>query len=327
MPLILGVVLLVTLGTFMLTQDTFQQFPIVTKDVIQHEAYRAMESGLDEYLYEVNANGDFAACNATFVTGGSSTTSTLTSSSSVCSSLSFGTWTSVPGTTSTAGPPAFFLIDNPSINTATGLLSIDIVGAAGYTNDYDYQTAVITLQPLNSFLLDVLWMNYDQEDPQVVQQYFGSDPTCKYYWASPNPNSLNSNCVNLEFAPTDSLTGNLFVNDSIWVCDSPTFQNVKTADTSQKWIQDCSGTPTYTSWVDNQPTEPIPTDNTTLEDLAQNNGCYYEGPTTITLMGTTMDVTSYGTPAGKPVGYGTGSVSNDSLNDPDNTANVCMPTS
>ena len=50
----------------MLAQDTFQQYPIVTKDVVEHEAYRAMQSGVDEYLYKVNANADFAACNAKF---------------------------------------------------------------------------------------------------------------------------------------------------------------------------------------------------------------------------------------------------------------------
>ena len=47
-------------------QNTFQQFPIVTQDVVQHEAYRAMQSGLDEYQYAVNANADFAACSARF---------------------------------------------------------------------------------------------------------------------------------------------------------------------------------------------------------------------------------------------------------------------
>ncbi len=241
MPLILGIVLLVSLGTVMLTQDTFQQFPIVTKDVIEHQAYRAMESGLDEYLYEVNNNADFAACNATFVTGGTTTTSTLTSASSVCSGLSFGSWTTVPGSSSTNGPPAFFLIDNPSINTSTGVLSIDIAGAAGYSNDYNYQTAVVTLQPLNSFLLNVLWMNYDQMDPSVVDQYQGNDPTCDYYWA-PTPDGLANNCVAIEFVAADTLTGNLFVNDSVFVCGSANFQNVQTDDPDQNYVQLCSAT-------------------------------------------------------------------------------------
>ena len=73
-------------GTVVLVQNTFQQFPIVTKDVVQHEAYRAMVSGLDEYQYAVNANANFAACSAKFVNGAGTTigNSTLTGASSVC---------------------------------------------------------------------------------------------------------------------------------------------------------------------------------------------------------------------------------------------------
>jgi hypothetical protein len=396
MPLVLGIILLLSLGTFMLTQDTFQQFPIVTKDVIEHEAYRAMESGLNEYLYAVNADADFAACNATFVTGGSSTASTLTSASSVCAGLSFGTWTAVPGSSSTNGPPAYFLIDNPSINTTTGLLSIDIVGSAGYTNDYNYQTAVVTLQPLNSFLLNVLWINYDQVDPTVVEQYNGHDPTCGYYYDV----GLEANCESIEFVAADTLTGNLFLNDSVFVCGSPNFQTVETADDTQDYVDLCassltsslhsgtnytslsvnaigfsvstgdsilltsgthtqtvtasaneasgsttiavnsftanysyptsgggtsvSDTPTVTgTWTDDVTAEPLPADDASLVQVAKTGGCYYEGPTTIVLTGTTMNVTSYGTPTGLPSGA-TGGSSNDSLNDPANTANVCI---
>ncbi len=85
MPLILGIILVLSLGTVVLVQNTFQQFPIVSQDVVQHEAYRAMQSGLDEYQYAVNANADFAACSARFDTSGTFTSSSLTSSSSVCS--------------------------------------------------------------------------------------------------------------------------------------------------------------------------------------------------------------------------------------------------
>src|SRR5450631_3642379 len=118
MPLVLGIILVLTLGTVVLVQNTFQQFPVVTRDVIHHEAYRAMVSGLDEYEYAVNANTNFAACSAKFVNGSGTTigNSTLTSASSVCAGLSFGTWISVPGSGAANGPPAWFLVDNPVIN-------------------------------------------------------------------------------------------------------------------------------------------------------------------------------------------------------------------
>jgi hypothetical protein len=247
MPLVLGIILVLTLGTVVLVQNTFQQFPIVAKDVVQHQAYRAMQSGLDEYEYAVNANADFAACSATFVNaaGTSLGTSSLTSASSVCSALSFGTWISVPGSGSANGPPAWFLIDNPVINISTGNLSVNIIGAAGYKNNYNYQSALVTLQPLNGFLLNVLWMNYDQTDPAVVAQYGGGTCTPAYYW-TPNPNALGRNCQSVDFISADALTGNLFVNDTIFVCGSPSFLNVETADPSEDWYEDgggCSGTP------------------------------------------------------------------------------------
>ena len=76
--------------------------------------------------------------------------------------------------------------------------------------------------------------------------------------------------------------------------------------------------------ADNVAEEVIPTDNSSLVDEAQLNGCDYQGPTTIVLNGTTMKVKSPGTPTGKPTGAPGSSPSNDSLNDAANT-NVCMP--
>lgn len=331
MPLVLGIILVLTLGTVVLVQNTFQQFPIVTKDVIQHQAYRAMVSGLDEYQYAVNANANFAACSAKFVNGSGTTigNSTLTGASSVCSALTFGTWNSVPGSGAANGPPAWFLIDNPVINTATGNLSIDVVGAAGYPNSYNYQTALVTLKPLNGFLLNVLWINYDQIDPAVVNQYGNNGtPTCDYYWNGPN--SLGNNCQIVDFISADSLTGNLFVNDTIFVCGSPKFQNIQTADPTKMYLegQGCSGTPSISgTQADNVGVQPIPTDNSALATQAASNGCLYEGPTTIVVNGSNMTVTSPDTPTGTPAGAPGTSMSNDALNAAANTANVCLPVS
>ena len=419
MPLVLGIILVLTLGTVVLVQNTFQQFPIVTQDVVQHEAYRAMQSGLNEYQYAVNANADFAACSARFVNaaGTSVGTSSLTSSATVCSALSFGTWISVPGSGAANGPPGWFLIDDPVINVSNGTLSVHIIGAAGFKNDLNYQTAVVTMQPLNGFLLNVLWLNYDQIDPAVVAQYGGGtcqtvptvNGTYQYYW-TPNPNALQPNCESLDFITADTLTGNLYVNDTVFVCGSPTFLNVETADPTEDWYEDgggCSGYPTgdttltsalangsaYTqlsvqsigqavavgdtltigvgsttqtvkvsqaaalhattvkvssfvanaayatgspvndnatgTWQSGVPIEPVPTDNSTLDNDASTNGCVYQGPTTITVNGSanTMTVNSPGTPSGKPTGAPGTSVSNDPLNAAANTTNVCVPAS
>ena len=328
MAIILGVLLTLSLGTALMVQSSFEEFPLVTGDVLQHAAYRAMEAGLDEYLYAVNANPDFVACSAKFYTNAGTLvgTSPLTAASPICSALSFGSWISIPGEASANGPPSWFLLSTPSINTSNGYLSFDVVGAAGFAPRYYYQSAVVTLDPTNSFLLNVSWVNYNQVDPAVVAQYnHVTAPTCTYYWAGTPSDTLGSGCEDIEYANADALTGNVFANDSIWVCGSPTFQNVQTADTKQNNVQACSGSPTSTSWTSGVAVQPIPTDNTTLNTDAKYNGCLYEGPTTFLLDGTSMGVYSPNTPTGPPTGAPGTSVSNDALNDPANTANVCMP--
>ena len=127
-----------------LVQNTFQQYPIVTKDVVQHEAYRAMLAGVDEYLYSVNSNANFAVLlrqvlhrrrDTGRVRPGSFSSSTL------CSGITFNTWVSVPGTSSVNGPPMWFYLGTPNVNTSTGNLTMSVVGSAGYPGTYNYQTA------------------------------------------------------------------------------------------------------------------------------------------------------------------------------------------
>ncbi len=414
MPLVLGICLVLTLGSMVLVQNTFQQYPIVTKDVVQHEAYRAMLAGVDEYLYSVNTNANFASCYAKYYNSGGTLVGSAPnsfSSSSLCSGIAFNTWVSVPGTASVNGPPMWFYLGTPNVNTKTGNLTMSVIGSAGYPNTYNYQTAQLVLQPLNSFLLNVLWMDKNQLDPAVLG--FPSGDTCPYYWTSGSLASYSNGtyqCTNVDFATADSLTGNLYTNDTIFVCGSPTFLNAQTADPNEDWLNygsSCSGTTpvgdavlssgltkntayttlsvqalpaamatgdtlvigygsttqtvtvaspgaaksatsvpvtsftanaTYASgtqlndnatgtWVSGAPIQPIPTDDSVLDAGATSGGCLYEGPTTITLNGTTMNVTSPNTPTGKPSGAPNTSVSNDSLNAAANTTNVCMPSS
>ncbi len=118
------------------------------------------------------------------------------------------------------------------------------------------------------------------------------------------------------------------MNDTIFVCGSPSFQNLQTADPTEMWVEDngCSGSPTVSGTkADNVGVQPIPTDNSSLATQAAANGCLYEGPTTIVINGSNMTVTSPDTPTGKPTGAPGTSTSNDALNDAANTANVCLP--
>ncbi len=321
MVIVMSVVLVLTLGSAFMVQDTFQQFPIVTQDTVVHEAYRAMEAGLNEYLYQSNVNANFVVCNANIdnAAGALVTVSPLQYPAGICSQMAFGTWVSVPGTASTNGPPSWFLLGDPTINDSTGVTSVDVVGAAGYPNDYNFQTAVLTLKPLNNFLLNVLWTDYDQIDPQVIDP--GSPPHCPYNWVTP----VASPCINVTFASTDAVHGNLYTNDSIWVCDAPTFGNVVTADPNEYYIQTCGGAgPSTATWTkDYNPPNKMPTDLSKVQVTAVLGGCEFQGPTPLQLNGTTMTVTSPNTPTGVATG-GSSPPSNDALDDAADT-NQCMP--
>jgi len=313
LALVSGVMLILILGSVILVQDVGQQSPLVESDLIQHQAYRALQAGLDEYLYKANVNADYIICNSSNQTTG------------FCPGLAFGQWIPVQGTGSSNGPPSWFYFANPQLNYSTGIVSMTVEGAAGFPRAYSYQSATVALQPLNNFLLDVLWINYNQTDPAVVSPQ--NPPTCGYYWQV----GIENGCQKVDFISADVLTGNLYVNDSIFTCGSPTFDTVRTADPNEDYVNDnssCggSGTPSATSKTDGVPLEAIPTDDSQLASVAQQNGCLYEGPTSIVLTGTTMQITSPDTPTGKPPGAPNGSPSNDALNQAGNTS-VCMPAS
>jgi hypothetical protein len=311
LALVSGVMLILILGSALLVQNVGQQTPLVEGDLIQHQAYRALQAGLDEYLYKANVNADYIICNS------------ANQSTGFCPGLAFGQWISVQGTTSSNGPPSWFYFANPQLNYTSGIVTMTVEGAAGFPNDYSYQSATVALQPLNDFLLDVLWINYDQTDPAVISPT--NPPTCGYYWQV----GLEHGCQEVDFITGDALTGNLYVNDSIFTCGSPSFDTVRTADPDEDYVNNdssCggSGTPTATSKTDGVPLESIPSDDSQLASVAEQNGCLYEGPTSIVLTGTTMQITSPDTPTGKPSGAPSGSPSNDSLNQAGDTS-VCMP--
>jgi hypothetical protein len=303
LALVLGIVVILTLGGTILVQNFEQQSPIVETDLIQHQAYRAVQAGIDEYLYKSNVNSDYIICNSAVQGTG------------FCPGLTFAQWIPVQGASSNNGPPSWFYFSDPQLNYSTGTVSMTVEGASGYRGDYSYQTATITLQPLNNFLLNVLWINYNQIDPAVLNA--NNPPTCGYNWQV----GIENGCSDVDFVNGDNLDGNLYVNDSIFTCGSPQFETVHTADPNEQFVKDCGGTPDVTgSEGYGSAVENIPQDDSQLAVVAQEDGCLYEGPTTIVLSGTTMSVDSPDTPTGAPSGAPNGSASNDSINQAGNTS-------
>ena len=328
--IVLGLIGLLTEGAAALAQNAVQHQTMIAADTLQHESFQALQAGIDEYLSAANTNPDFIVCDHANQTSGF-----------CANALQFDTWTPVPGVSPTDGPPAWYWLSDPSIDYTTGTVSLTVMGASGYPNDYRYDEGNVSLTAKNDFLLNVLWIDYNQVDPVVVQQVdqLNSPPTCELYWASSTSpqTDANNGCIPVEFITGDTLDGNVWIKDAIFVCGSPTFQAVHTMDPSLPSGEFTVPAPGCNLPSDQQnqpvindkaastagaatPSESIPATNATLAQVARTGGCLFQGPTEITLQGTTMTVTSPDTPAAS-----SGATGGDGLDSASNP-NQCLPT-
>jgi hypothetical protein len=286
--------------------------PIVTQASVQRYAYRALASGLNAYTSAINADPYLAACNANTNPGAAN-------AQVQCASISYQKWSQVPGTDTGNGVvPEYYKFDNPEpiIDPTTGTLTyleVQVVGSAGFGGSRDvYYSTVAKFTPANGFLDNVWWTNFEST---------GNPAQCTYYW---NGYTVPNNCTPVFFDSYDNITGPIFSNDSIYVDGGPDFGNygVTTADPKCLFVDPGNGNQgkvpspagsntncaltasqqgvTYSAanssfGADNY--EPIPTDNSELGNYAKQGGCYYTGPTTITLSAAGMVVKSPGTSA------------------------------
>jgi hypothetical protein len=314
--MVIGLVLLMTAIGGVMVSTISNNDPILTQASIQRYAYRALASGINTYTSAINADPFLAACNSGTNVGASGATAS-------CAGISYQTWSVVPGTDNGNGViPEYYKFDNPYavVNSTTNALSyldVQIVGAAGFGNNIAYYSTVAKFTPANGFLNNVWWSNYESYNQQSDSNP-GSVSTasgCKYWYSTNYANA--GSCTPVYFANTDSITGPVFTNDSIFVDSGPSFginYPVTTADPnclfvdpldghgtsstcSQAKTSDVGTYATSTSSNSASNLEPIPTDNSELGSFAKQGGCYYEGPTTVTLMGNEMTVLSPGTSA------------------------------
>jgi len=334
--IVLGIIMLLMLGTLAMSQNVVQHFPILEQDLVGHEAYRAMQSGIDEYLYEANANPNYVMCNdADVYTGYPSVnpntwvnTGYANLNAGLCSGLNLTAWTKVADVSTTGDVSAWFTYGTPAIydcnvpahcTSNTTWEQIQVVGYATSEHQSSFQQATILIQPKNNFLLSLWWLNYDQSDPSTLT----GDPGCNWYWAGSPPgtpaNSLVAGCQAIDLITGETITGNMWVNDNVFICGSPTING--TIYTVGGLIADPGGGCTQgvpaADWVKETQTETAPTDDAVLGSVAQQSGCLYEGPTEIDLLSTGgYDVYSPDTPT---------SGTTDSLNASTNTSSVCVP--
>jgi hypothetical protein len=312
--LVIGLILLISLSAGTLAATAMQHDPLVSNDVIQHLAYRALQSGIDSYLSTVNANPNLINCNSE----NTSSTSTSCPSSEL---PALNSWETVTGNSSNPVTEHFMWTNPaPCFNTAcsapgsTAGQTLDYVeelvyGAAQIGTHVSFQSSDVYLTPENGFLTHVFWSNYESEVPAS-----GAAQDCTYDWNNnyegpdtTNPNNYNSaNCPAVFFAPADSLYGPVYSNDSFYVDGDPNFgsaadkSTVTTHDPNCLFVDPfstpatgsastCSGATAYVGIYnaatssDNAQYEPLPSTDTQLEGIAAQDGCVYSGPTEITL--------------------------------------------
>jgi hypothetical protein len=304
--LVIAFTVMLTIFGGVMVQSIVNNAPIITQASIQRYAYRAMASGLNAYQSAVNADPYLAACNsATNFPNGAD-------ANSQCAGLSYQTWSQVPGTDVGNGViPEYYKFDNPQqvedpTTKAITYLEVQIVGAAGFPGKNVFYSTIAKFTPQNGFLNAVWWSNYESFDPNAG----GSASNCDYFYnqgRSISGGTVGTTpCVPVEFANGDQLFGPVYTNDSIYISQSgglPSFTGtVNTADkdclfvdyssVSTSDLPGCNqflstgGNPvSYTvagSGFGHAP-EPLPTTNAKLAATAMQGGCYYKGPTTVTL--------------------------------------------
>lgn len=307
MLMVMGVLALMAGGDVVLVNDSTQTSPLVGNDFVAHDAYRALESGLNAYLSAVNANPNLAECN-------SSSTSTL------CTGVVYEKWSDVPTTdTGTGALPEHYLFTNPQYVFSTGTdpalqyMQEEVWGAAGSGGAQVYESSIATFLPENGFLQNLYWTKFN------AFSQTGNYSACRDDWAGGAYTGPGGACSPVYFGENDVVNGPVFTDDSIYVSgtstQSPTFDDkVQTADpdclfvgvlTGSPASDDCTGksavkayaTATSSGNAYGATAEAVPQDDSQLASLAQLGGCEYDGPTTITLAGASMTVSSPETPA------------------------------
>lgn len=178
--LALAITVILASGAAILATNVIQHDPIVQKDVVEHYAYRAVESGFDVFLSTVNTNPNQINCNLKSTDRGE------------CPPTRFDIWRPVTGTTGGAGVvPEYFkwltpkLCYNPackppsSPTTSLSYVKETIRGRAGFPGHYVYEDIMADLESENGFLTHIWWSDYEASDPITTTH---STSACTFDW-------------------------------------------------------------------------------------------------------------------------------------------------
>ena len=320
---------LMILGAMLMT-TTISTDSTVETNLIQRYAYRALESGENAYMNVVNAYPNAVNCSSTSTNPNCQTIKydtwipvpdITTSNGATAESYLFG------------NPQPQI---NPSTGAVTSV-QVQVVGVSGSnSSNHVYDSSVANIQPENDFLNNLWWSNFESFDYSPPAGQSGDYSNCKYDWQNSYAGP-GGNCTIVSFSLNDSLNGPVYSNDSIYVDNTgglqsnhtsgvhqPSFSGgpvttsdpnclfVSSLDSSNGGPNDQSPTSNpgcqhagsdYVATYDHvnslygNPVETPPLSDSQLAPVAAAGGCLYSGPTTITMNGATMTVTSPDTPA------------------------------
>jgi hypothetical protein len=313
-----------TLVTTTLSTDT-----TVETNLIQRYAYRALESGENAYMNVVNTYPNAVNCSSTSTNSNCQTIKydtwipvpdITTSNGATAESYLFGN--PQPQINSSTG--------------AVTSVQVQVVGVSGSnSSNRVYDSSIANIQPENDFLNNLWWSNFESFAYSPPAGQNGDYSNCKYDWQNSYAGP-GGNCTIVSFSINDSLNGPVYSNDSIYVdntgglqsnhtsgVNQPSFSGgpVTTSDPNCLFVSNPGTTnggpddhsPTsspgcqhagsdYTATYDHvnslygNPVETPPISDSQLAAVAAAGGCLYSGPTTITMNGATMMVTSPDTP-------------------------------
>jgi hypothetical protein len=274
MVLALAVLVITMLLTAALFTAVQGDAPLTRNDLNGKRAYSAAQAGVQQYLYQINANSANSAWWET------------------CSNDTLAR-TAVPGTTTGSQYSYTPVLGNGACTTSnavatlidptTGSLRIRFTGYSGNAT----KTIVASLRTLSP--LSFLWYTVHE-----TEDYALGDSTCqRFHYQSPGP---NSDC-DINWVTGDTMNGPLYTQDQLVIYPgaSPSFGRPGTTDktisgqavSSSVCASSCQNATFANTPVTNpSPQVQLPSDNSNLVTDATKYGVSYSGTTTLTLNGT-----------------------------------------
>jgi hypothetical protein len=277
-------VLMITSALLVLVVSTMSyaigSLPISRHDQDWNSALAAAESGVDDYLYRLDADGNYWTYSA--------------ANPPSDGNLAFQQYVKVPGV---KGGAEFFRygVDTSTIQT-DGTVKLTVTGKMGNTA----RTIYTTLRR-RSFLDYLYFTDYETKDPAT---YTGvpftaaqAQTSCALHYYE----NRDSRCVSIYFVSADVIKGPLHSNDAINISGDPQFNDDVTTSwndpSGRGWLG--AGSPSFANAGDPSYVDPLtlPPSNSAIRAEADGDqggsGCLYTGPTKIIMNSTgTLNVVS-----------------------------------